>query len=95
MLVLGDVAQMTMQVDNDPACPLWFSVPAHVARRNRVAAGERIAVSLLTAGNSSRELGAAASLTTEGSPLVRVPPTHSKRQRRTRARQSEGVLWRN
>ena len=49
-LVLGDQAQVTMLVDGDGDAPLAFSVPAHVAVRNGVAAGERIAVSLLADG---------------------------------------------
>ena len=45
--MLNDTAQVEMRVGENPGQPLWFSIPAHVAARNRVAPGEPIAVSLL------------------------------------------------
>ena len=47
VVVLNDTAQVEMRVGENPGQPLWFSIPAHVAARNRVAPGEPIAVSLL------------------------------------------------
>lgn len=47
VLRIGDQAQVTMHVDGDAAAPLGFSVPWHVAMRNRVAPGEPAMVSLL------------------------------------------------
>jgi hypothetical protein len=44
---LGDLTHATLYVDGDPEAPLRFSVPTHVAERNRVAAGGPATVSLL------------------------------------------------
>lgn len=46
-IALGDTAHATLLVDGDEAAPLQFSVPTHVADRNRLAAGGPAAVSLL------------------------------------------------
>lgn len=46
-VVLGDVTHATLLVDGDPSAPLQFSVPTHVADRNRLAHGGQAAVSLL------------------------------------------------
>jgi hypothetical protein len=37
----------TLHVDGDPEAPLRFSVPTHVAERNRIAGGGAAVVSLL------------------------------------------------
>jgi molybdate transport system ATP-binding protein len=47
VVVLNDTAQVEMRFPDNADELLWFSVPAHVAVRNRVARGEKIAVSLL------------------------------------------------
>jgi molybdate transport system ATP-binding protein len=44
---LGEMTAVTMRVAGSEALPLALSVPTHVARRNRVAPGEPIRVSLL------------------------------------------------
>ncbi|MGN2392247.1 ABC transporter ATP-binding protein [Pelomicrobium sp. G1] len=44
---LGEMTAVTMRVEGSEALPLALSVPTHVARRNRVAPGEPIRVSLL------------------------------------------------
>jgi molybdate transport system ATP-binding protein len=44
---LGDTTSLSMRVDGAADAPLHFSVATHVARRNGLAAGEQIAVSLL------------------------------------------------
>jgi molybdate transport system ATP-binding protein len=49
-MLLGDAAQVSMAIDDDPRVLLSFSVPAHVAQRNGLAAGERLTVSLLAEG---------------------------------------------
>lgn len=46
-LRLGETTSVTLFVDGDPSCRIAFSVPTHVANRNRVAPGASIAVSLL------------------------------------------------
>jgi molybdate transport system ATP-binding protein len=46
-VVLGDSASVTLALQGHPDTPLTFTVPAHVAMRNRLAAGESIGVSLL------------------------------------------------
>lgn len=46
-VVLGDTTHATLLVDADEAAPLQFSVPTHVAHRNRVAQGGPASVSLL------------------------------------------------
>jgi molybdate transport system ATP-binding protein len=47
LVVLGDKAHVTLHVKGMESAPLSFSVPVHVAMRNRVAPGEPAAVSLL------------------------------------------------
>jgi molybdate transport system ATP-binding protein len=47
VVTFGDMAQVTFLVDGSEDAPLAFSVPAHVAARNRVEAGEPANVSLL------------------------------------------------
>jgi len=47
VLRIGDQAQITMLVDGDASAPLGFSVPWHVAVRNRVEPEAPITVSLL------------------------------------------------
>jgi molybdate transport system ATP-binding protein len=47
VVMLGDMAQVTFLVDGSEDEPLAFSVPAHVAARKRVKAGEPANVSLL------------------------------------------------
>jgi molybdate transport system ATP-binding protein len=47
LLVLGDAAHVTMAVGGREDQPLVFTVPVHVATRNRLTRGEPIAVSLL------------------------------------------------
>jgi len=49
-IMLGDNALVSLAVEADGDVPLSFSVPAHVARRNRVAAGVPLRVSLLAEG---------------------------------------------
>jgi molybdate transport system ATP-binding protein len=46
-VALGDTTHATLLVDGDAQAPLQFSVPTHVAERNRLAAGGPAAVSLL------------------------------------------------
>jgi molybdate transport system ATP-binding protein len=46
-VVLGETANVVMREDGGAALPIVFSVPAHVARRNRLDVGERVKVSLL------------------------------------------------
>jgi molybdate transport system ATP-binding protein len=45
--VLGETANVVLREDGAAASPIAFSVPAHVARRNRLDVGERARVSLL------------------------------------------------
>jgi hypothetical protein len=47
VVMLGDMAQVTFLVDGSEDEPLAFGVPAHVAARKRVKAGEPANVSLL------------------------------------------------
>lgn len=47
LVVLGDVTHATLRVDGDENAPLQFSVPSHVAQRNRLGVGETVSVSLL------------------------------------------------
>ena len=47
---LGEMTTLTMRVEGSEALPLTLSVPTHVARRNCVAPGEAIRVSLLAEG---------------------------------------------
>jgi molybdate transport system ATP-binding protein len=49
-LVLGDTTHATMLADGDVDAPLQFSVPTHVAERNRLLAGGPVSVSLLSSG---------------------------------------------
>jgi molybdate transport system ATP-binding protein len=49
-LALGDLTHATVLVDGDPEAALHFSVPTHVADRNRLAAGALVGVSLLASG---------------------------------------------
>ena len=46
-VALGETTSLTVSVDSSPGRPLYFSVPTHVARRNGVAPGESVCVSLL------------------------------------------------
>jgi molybdate transport system ATP-binding protein len=46
VVILGDMAHVTFLVDGEEDAPLAFSVPAHVAARNRVEPGEPANVSL-------------------------------------------------
>ena len=48
-LTLGDYTQVTAKVGNQDHTLLTFSVPAHVARRNNLAEGVEVGVSLLSA----------------------------------------------
>lgn len=50
LLPLGPSANVNMAVDGDAAVPLTFAVPTHVARRNGLALGAAITVSLLAEG---------------------------------------------
>jgi molybdate transport system ATP-binding protein len=50
LVVLGETAHVTALVDASAERPLAFSVPAHVARRNGLAVGAAIGVSLLAEG---------------------------------------------
>jgi molybdate transport system ATP-binding protein len=50
LVVLEDTAHVTLLVEGMENAPLSFSVPEHVALRNRVAPGEPAAVSLLSEG---------------------------------------------
>jgi molybdate transport system ATP-binding protein len=47
---LGETTSLTLWVNGDRRWPLAFSVPSHVARRNSLAEGEVIGVSLLASG---------------------------------------------
>jgi molybdate transport system ATP-binding protein len=47
LVVLGDITHATLLVDGDETAPLQFSVPSHVAERNRLAPGAEASVSLL------------------------------------------------
>lgn len=49
-VVLGDLTHVTLHAGGDPSLPLQFSVPTHVARRNRLEEGGAAAVSLLADG---------------------------------------------
>ncbi|MDW8468435.1 MAG: ABC transporter ATP-binding protein [Burkholderiales bacterium] len=49
-LVLGDMTHATLLVDSDPHAPIQFSVPTHVAQRNRLEEGGAATVSLLAEG---------------------------------------------
>ena len=46
-VTLGDRVALSVDVDADPAQPLAFSLPLHVARRNRIGTGALIGLSLL------------------------------------------------
>lgn len=46
-IALGDMTHATLLVDGDERAPLHFSVPTHVAQRNRLEEGGRASVSLL------------------------------------------------
>lgn len=50
LVVLGDATMVTMRVDADPTAMITFSVPTHVGRRNGLAVGEPVTVSLLADG---------------------------------------------
>lgn len=50
MIALGENALVTMWVDADPGYPLNFTITAHAARRNGLAPGEALRVSLLADG---------------------------------------------
>ena len=50
LLVLGENANVTMMVGERTEDPLSFTVPVHVAQRNRLVAGESISVTLLAEG---------------------------------------------
>lgn len=49
-LPLGDATRIVLALDGDARARITFSVPTHVARRNGIAAGEMVRVSLLAAG---------------------------------------------
>ncbi len=50
MLSIGQAAMLTMRPHHDARLPLHFSVPLHVARRNGLAPGVEVTVSLLAEG---------------------------------------------
>jgi len=50
LLILGDTARIDMQVPAADDAHLYFTIPSHVARRNGLATGCRITVSLLREG---------------------------------------------
>lgn len=50
MVTLGQTAHLTLRPRHDPAFPVHFAVPLHVARRNAVAKGAEATVSLLAQG---------------------------------------------
>jgi molybdate transport system ATP-binding protein len=50
MLTIGQTSHVTMVLDGADIRPLHFSVPAHVARRNEIAPGVAVSVSLLAEG---------------------------------------------
>ena len=50
MLAFGQTAQIALEPRHYPSRPVHFSVPLHVARRNRLAPGAQATVSLLAEG---------------------------------------------
>lgn len=48
VLTIGHTAHVTLRPEHDARFPIHFSVPAHVARRNRISPGVAATVSLLT-----------------------------------------------
>ena len=50
MIVIGQTAHLTLRAARDPALPVHFSVPRHVARRNGIEPGVEAGVSLLASG---------------------------------------------
>ena len=50
LLAIGQAAMLTMRPHHDARLPLHFSVPLHVARRNGLAPGVEVTVSLLAEG---------------------------------------------
>jgi len=50
LVVLGENTSVTMQVDNADGAPLTFQVSTHAARRNALAPGAELTVSLLAEG---------------------------------------------
>jgi molybdate transport system ATP-binding protein len=50
VLVVAQTAQVSLRPHRNPALPIHFSVPLHVARRNRIERGVEAAVSLLAEG---------------------------------------------
>ena len=50
MVSIGQNAHLALRPRHDPSLPIHFSVPLHVARRNRVARGADATVSLLAEG---------------------------------------------
>ena len=50
MLVIGQMAHLTLHPRHAPDLPIHFSVPLHVARRNAIVAGVEATVSLLAEG---------------------------------------------
>ncbi len=50
MIVIGQTAHLTLRPARDPALPVHFSVPRHVARRNGIEPGVEAGVSLLATG---------------------------------------------
>jgi len=50
VIPLGESTIVTLLIDGNDALPLQFQVPTHVARRNQLAAGVGVRVSLLSAG---------------------------------------------
>ena len=49
-LHLGDATRIVLALEGDPRARISFSVPTHVVRRNGVASGETVRVSLLASG---------------------------------------------
>ncbi len=50
IVALGETTVVTMWIDGDPECRLNFTVASHAARRNRLALGATLTVSLLADG---------------------------------------------
>jgi molybdate transport system ATP-binding protein len=59
-LMLGETTSCVLAVDGDPALPLAFSLPTHVAQRNGLATGVPVTVSLLAEGIHVMGAGVAA-----------------------------------
>jgi len=50
LIVIGQTAHLTLRPAHEPALPIHFSVPLHVARRNRIEETAVVTVSLLAEG---------------------------------------------